>query len=83
MLSHTYKIVIDRGVGAPGHSKNFVYGFSTDGKRCLTMLMTTVKLPGAATNNSQMIIHTAIGNTDISIERVFKNIFQTQNVHMD
>ena len=34
--------------------------------------MTSVKLPGADTNNSQMVIHTAMSNTYISLARVFQ-----------
>ena len=67
MLFHAYKILIDSGVGAPGHGKYVVDGLNTNGKRFLTMLMKTVKLPGAATNNSHMAIHTAMINTYISL----------------
>ena len=39
------------------------------------MLMTTVQLPGTDINNSPMVIHTTMINTDISLARVFqKNI---------
>ena len=34
--------------------------------------MTTVKLPGVDTNDSQMVIHTSISNTDISLARLFQ-----------
>ena len=83
MLSHLYSIIIDRGVGAPAHCKYVVDVFNVNDIRFLTMLMTTVKLPGADNNYSQRIMHTTMSNTDISIARVFKNIFQTQHVHMD
>ena len=36
------------------------------------MLTTTVQLPGATTNNSQMLMYTSMSNTDISISREFK-----------
>ena len=44
--------------------------------------MTTVQLPGAANDDSQMVIHTAMSNTDTIIENIFKNTFQNQHVHM-
>ena len=52
ILSHAYNILIDIGVGAPGHGKYLVYGLKATDKRFIAMLMKTVKLPGAATNNS-------------------------------
>ena len=44
--------------------------------------MTTVQPPGAFTNNLQMVIHISINNTDISLGRELKNIFQTQHMNM-
>ena len=46
------------------------------------MLMTTVHLPGTATNDSHMVMHTAIINADISLARVFqKNISDPTCAH--
>ena len=50
MLSHAYNIVIDHVVGAPGHGNYFVDGLNAT-NNFLKMLMKTVKLTGAATNN--------------------------------
>ena len=47
------------------------------------MLMKNVQLPGVATNKSHMFMHTEVIDTDISLARVFQNIFHTQHVHMD
>ena len=52
MLSHKYNITIGRGVVTPGHGKDIVYGLNATDKIFLTMLMTTVQIPGAATNKS-------------------------------
>ena len=82
MLCHEYNIVIDRGVGAPRHGKYVVDGLTDNEKMFLTMLITTVQLPGAATNTSHMVTNTAPSNTDISLEREPQKIFQTQPVHM-
>ena len=83
MLSHAYNISIDPGVGAPRHGKYVEYGLNATGNIFLTMLMTTVQIPGPATNEPQMVIHTAMSNTYISIERVFQNIFQSQHIYMN
>ena len=76
MLSHEYKIVIDRGVGAPGHEKYVVDSLRATEKRFLTVLMTTVKIPGADTNNAQVFMHTEMSNTNIILERVFQKSFR-------
>ena len=60
MLYHAYTILIDRGVGAPEHGKDVVDSLRVTDKMFLIMLMTTVKLPGEATNNSQMSGHSYI-----------------------
>ena len=51
MLSHAYNIAIDCGVGAPINFKDVVDGLNVTEKMVLTILMTTVQLSGAATNN--------------------------------
>ena len=73
MLSHTYNIVIGRGIGAPVNCKDVVKSLNSNDKLFLSMLMTTVQLPGENTNYSHMEIHTTMSNTDISPARVFKN----------
>ena len=47
------------------------------------MLMKTVQLPGAEVYDSNMVMHASNVNTDTSLAREFKRIFQTQNEHMD
>ena len=82
MLSHAYNIAIDCGVGAHGHGKYVVDGLNANEKSFLTMLMTTVQLPGTATNKSQMVIHTSMNNTYISLAREFqKNISDPTRTH--
>ena len=71
MLSCVYKVIIGCGVGATGYGKYAVYDLNTTDKKFLTMLTTTVQLASASTNNSQMVIHTEISNTNISLVRVF------------
>ena len=47
------------------------------------MLMTTVKLPGAAAYESYMAMHITSLNTYISLARECQNIFQTQHLNME
>ena len=68
MLSHSYNIVIDCGIGAPGHGKDVVDILSTTDKIFFTLLMRTVQLTGASSNNPQMVMHASISNTGIIIE---------------
>ena len=74
---HAYKILIYHDVGASGHGKYVAYGLNATDNFFLSILMTTVKFLGSATNNSQVVMHTSIVNTDISIERGLKKSFRT------
>ena len=53
MLSHTYTIVIDRGIVAPGHGEDFVDFLNATYKRFVTMFMkiceSLVDSPGSFT----------------------------------
>ena len=69
MLVHAYNIIIDIGVGAPGHDREVVSGFNANDKMFISMLTTTVQLPGAASYDSQMEIYTSTANTYISLAR--------------
>ena len=51
MLSHTYNIIIDCGVGETGHGKYVVYGLNATDKIFLSVLTETVQINGAANNN--------------------------------
>ena len=82
ILSHAYKIIIDSGVGAPGHVREVVYGLNNIYKRFLSMLNTTVQMPGASSYDSQMEIHTSTKNTDINLAREFqKHISDPTRAH--
>ena len=45
MLAHAYNFIIDRVVGAPVHAREVIDGMNVT-KKILSMLMTTVQLPG-------------------------------------
>ena len=69
MLSHAYNIVNDSFVVALGHGKDVVDFLNDIEKRIIKMLTTTLQLPGAAINDSHMVMHTSKSNTDISLLR--------------
>ena len=52
MLTHVYNIIIDHGVGSPGHVREVVDGLNANEKHCISMLMTTAQLPCSATYES-------------------------------
>ena len=63
MLSHVYTIAIDCVVGPPVNGKYVADGFNATDKRFLKMLMKTVKLSCAATNNSRMVMNISMSST--------------------
>ena len=69
MLAHAYNIIIDRGFGAPRHGRKIVDGLNDTEKRFLSMITTSVQLPGAEAYESRMKINTSTANTDISLAR--------------
>ena len=58
MLAHAYTIIIDRHVGSSGHGRYFFDGFNATDKWLISMLVTTVQLPGAEACDSHMEIYT-------------------------
>ena len=74
-MYHEYSIVIDHGVGAPGHEKYVVDDLNGSKKGFFTMLMTTMKLPGAVANNSHMVMHNKMSYTHFCRSMVFKKHF--------
>ena len=47
MLVYAYNIIIDCGVGEPGHGRENVDGLNATNKSFLSMLIKTVQLTGA------------------------------------
>ena len=68
-MSHEYSIVIHIGVGEPVHGKDFLYGLKDTGKRFLSMLITTVQISCAATNDSHIFMRNSMSDTDISLPK--------------
>ena len=72
MLEHAYNIIIDRGVGEPGHEREVIDGLDATKKCLISMLITTVQLHGTEAYDSHTAIYTSTENTYISLEREFK-----------
>ena len=47
VMSHTYSIIIDRGISAPEHGKEVVDGLNAVDKRYIYQLISKVQLPGS------------------------------------
>ena len=71
IFAHTYNIIIDHGVGSPVNGREVVDDLNGTEKKCLLMLMTTVKLPGAASYETQMPMHNSTVNTGIIVAKEF------------
>ena len=69
MLAHAYNTIIDRGIGSPGQGIKVVDVLNDTDKWMISILMTTVKLPGEAAYESQMAMHTSTPDKDISLAR--------------
>ena len=69
MLEHVYNIIIDCGVEALGNGRGVFDGLNATYKLFISILITSVQLPGAASYDSQVVIHTLTANTDISLAR--------------
>ena len=72
IFSYAHGIIIDRVVGAPGHVKDVVGGLNATEKRYLSMLITTVQISNALTNNYQILMHTSTEYSDIRLAKEFK-----------
>ena len=69
ILYHAHDILIGCSVVAPVHEKDVADGIKYTEKTYLSMLMKTLQLPNAATNNYQMEMHKSTENEDISLAK--------------
>ena len=72
MLEHSYIIFIGRVSRLPGHRRIIFYYLNSTEKRFLSMVMKNVQLPGAASYDTQIEIHTSTQNYDMIISRELK-----------
>ena len=69
VMSQCYSIIIDRGISAPGHGKEVVYGINAVDKRYIYQLVSTVQLPGSIRFDSQIKIYTGTKKYDVSLAK--------------
>ena len=71
ILSQAYNIIFEYGVSAPGYGREVVNVLNTTEKSFLFQLMTTVQLPSLKDYDTNMAMHSATHNSDISLAQVF------------
>ena len=70
--AHEYNIIINCGVGAPGHVREVEDFLNATYNFFLSMLMITVQLTSVAGNDTQMAMKTSIVNKYINISIEFQ-----------
>ena len=73
VMSQCYSIIIDRGISAPGHGKEVVYGINYFYKRYIYQLMSTAQLPESNIVDSQMQMHIGNQKDDVSLAQEFQH----------
>ena len=73
VMSQCYSILIDQGIGAPGHGKDIVYGLNDVDKCYIYQLMSTVQLPGSNTFDSQIQIHNGNQKYNVRLAKEFQH----------
>ena len=72
-MSQCCSVIIDRGISAPGHGKEVVYGLNAVDNRYIYLFMSNVKLPGSNIFDSQTQMHTGNQNDDVSLAKEFQH----------
>ena len=72
-MSQCYSIIIDRGISAPGHGKDVIYGLNSIDNHYMYQFMSTVKLPGPNIFDSQMQMNTGNKKDDVSLAKEFQH----------
>ena len=79
VISHTYSLIIDRNISAPGHGKEVVDGLNDVDQSYIYQLMSEVQLPGSIRFDSQIKIHTGTEKKDLILAREFKNHLEVEH----
>ena len=69
VMYQCYSVIIDRGISAPGHSKEVVDGLNAIDKGYIYQLISNVQLNGPNIFYSQIKIHTGNQNNDVSLSK--------------
>ena len=83
MLSQAYNIIINNGVSEPGHCRELVDGIKITYKRFLFHLMESLQLPGLKYYGTQMAMHYATQNADVSLAREFQKHLSMYHIKME
>ena len=73
VMYQCYSVIIDRGISAPGHGKEVVYGFNAVDMRYIYKLISTVKLHVSNIFDYQMQMHTGNQKDDVSLAKEFQH----------
>ena len=82
VISHTYYLMINRGISAPGHEKEVVDGLNAVDNRYIYQLMSKVQLPGSVRFDSQIKMHTGTENKDVSLAKELKDHLEGEHLQM-
>ena len=72
MMTQAFYVIIERGIIATGHGREVLYSLNATGKRFILKLTLTMKLPGEKGYETQMVIHTGIRTSDVSLAKEFQ-----------
>ena len=69
ILAHYYDIIVDIGVGVPGHGRDIFDDLNTTDKRFISMLNKILQLPGSQGYDYQMEVCTTKNKEDTIISK--------------
>ena len=69
MFLQTFYIIIDSGISSPGHVRELVDVLITIDKSFIFQLMSNVQLLGKKGYDTQMVMHTGIRTSGVSLAR--------------
>ena len=69
MFSRAFYVITDRGISAPEHDREVVYGLNTISKSFLFQLMSTEQLCGAKRYETQTVMRTGTHTPDFILTR--------------
>ena len=82
VTEQAFYVIIDRGISEPGHDREVIDGLNYIEKRFLFQLISTVKLSGAKSYDTKMVMHTGTRTSDVNFSREFKNPSYTAHKHV-
>ena len=83
VISQCHSIIIDQGISAPGHGKQFVDGINDIDKSYIYQLMSTIKLTVSNIFDYHMQMNTGNQKYDVSLAKEFKHHLTKQHCKND